>query len=57
MTYFEQHAHDHVEGMKNREARLEIRIGKMQAELELLSEERLNLECGIQNWLEEAENQ
>ena len=53
-NYFIDCCKDHAEGMKKRELSLENKITVLRAELDILTEERRNLECGIDNWIQES---
>lgn len=57
MAYIEQCVKDHIVGMKHREAAKELEIVKLNAELDTLKLERMDLEAGINNWIEEEAEQ
>lgn len=56
-AYFIECCKDHAESMKNREAALEKLVIKYTAKIEILQEERMDLEQGIKNWEEEEADQ
>jgi len=56
-AYFVECCKDHVDSMKSRELALEKTILKYTSQLEVLRDERSDLEHGIINWEEEEANQ